>query len=488
MANQMLSTTSYGGGSSAPPQKSPLQLKIEENQRIYNEYVKNNPPAIGLIPGSQGGAPTPPKPEYEDQALLSKLTMLTPEEAFAGETFDTLSDLDQYNFAQAFTQFQPQLRDPSYVSPYGAPDGRQIFSRRYGIKDGGRVGLFMGGPALEGQALSIYNSMNAYGFDDQAIANALQEQGLYTPGGSTPDAPDTGIIGAQLNNDKGSTSIGAPSSLVSDFKTQTQNRQKRLTNPNKVQSFINKFTGGGQADIGEMIRTGQIDTRKTSGIPLGVGAAFARMMPDKYYDMSLGDQVFTQSQMGYTGPTVFGENTSGLQKDPFGLNTRSAFGNYAEAVGEDFASLSESLTGRLAEKYGVEFDEETGMFVGANAKLANKMTNMMRTKYNFRKDQLAAKNRLDSQIKAAEAERQRQIELQKKIEAEAAAGKSMSQIGRENFTGEGMAFAPRKDTYTGGKTVSSSSVPGGKYGSPKKDGGLIGYNRGGLATMFTRRR
>ena len=141
MANQMLNTTSYGGGSSAPPKKSPLQLKIEENQRIYDEYIKNNAPQIGLLPGSQGGTPTIPKPEYEQQALLDKLTMLTPEEAFAGETFDTLSDLDQYNFAQAFTQFQPQLRDPTYVSPYGVPDGRQIFSRRYGIKDGGSVNL-----------------------------------------------------------------------------------------------------------------------------------------------------------------------------------------------------------------------------------------------------------------------------------------------------------------------------------------------------------
>ena len=57
--------------------------------------------------------------------------------------------------------------------------------------DGGRVGLFMGGPPLEGQALSIYNSMNAYGFSDQEIANALEGQGLYTPGGTTPDAPTT---------------------------------------------------------------------------------------------------------------------------------------------------------------------------------------------------------------------------------------------------------------------------------------------------------
>ena len=55
--------------------------------------------------------------------------------------------------------------------------------------DGGRVGLFMGGPALEGQALAIYNSMNATGATDQAIADRLQSLGLYTPGGHIPILP-----------------------------------------------------------------------------------------------------------------------------------------------------------------------------------------------------------------------------------------------------------------------------------------------------------
>ena len=42
----------------------------------------------------------------------------------------------------------------------------------------------MGGPALEGQALQIYNSMNAYGFTDQEIADALSARGLYTASGT----------------------------------------------------------------------------------------------------------------------------------------------------------------------------------------------------------------------------------------------------------------------------------------------------------------
>ena len=55
-----------------------------------------------------------------------------------------------------------------------------------GRADGGAIGIevlftekeprknfFMGGPALEGQALDIYNSMKGYNFSDQEIADAL---------------------------------------------------------------------------------------------------------------------------------------------------------------------------------------------------------------------------------------------------------------------------------------------------------------------------
>lgn len=51
-----------------------------------------------------------------------------------------------------------------------------------------RKNFFMGGPALTGTALDIYNSMKAYGFPDEDIANALRARGLYdtTP---TPTAP-----------------------------------------------------------------------------------------------------------------------------------------------------------------------------------------------------------------------------------------------------------------------------------------------------------
>jgi len=73
-------------------------------------------------------------------------------------------------------------------------EGYKKFIRRRRA-DGGAIGIeilfedkkprknfFMGGPALTGQALNIYDSMNSYGFSDQEIANALSAQGLYGPG------------------------------------------------------------------------------------------------------------------------------------------------------------------------------------------------------------------------------------------------------------------------------------------------------------------
>jgi hypothetical protein len=163
-----------------------------------------------------------------------------------------------------------------------------------------------------------------------------------------------------------------------------------------------------------MIRTGQVDTRKTSGIPFGIGSILSQILPDKYYDMSLADQVFTQSQMGYTGPTVFGENPTGNYKDPFGLNVRSGFGNYAEAVGSNFNQLRDTLT---KDREGVTFNEETGLFEGVNADAVNKQTEMIRNKYNFRKQQLGVKNVLDSQIKSADVQREKERLDDIKIEA-----------------------------------------------------------------------
>jgi len=49
-----------------------------------------------------------------------------------------------------------------------------------------RQGFFMGGSPLTGESLAIYNSMNAYGYTDQEIADRLSGLGLYDPNVTTP--------------------------------------------------------------------------------------------------------------------------------------------------------------------------------------------------------------------------------------------------------------------------------------------------------------
>ena len=306
-----------------------------------------------------------------------------------------------------------------------------------------------------------------------------------------PNAPTTplnpNIINQNINQfqNQGGGIPSSPIGLTQDFMTATQSRQNRLTNPNKVQSFINNFTGGGQADIGEMIRTGQIDTRKTSGIPFGISGLIAKAMPDKYYDMSLGDQVFTQSQMGYDGPTVFGENSMG-NKDPFGLNVRSGFGNYGEAVGENFNQLRDTLT---KNRGAVNFNEETGMFEGDDQNLVdieNKKTKMIRSKYLFRQKQLGVKNKLDKQIKEAEKKREAAKKEQERQAKANLAGLSSTTTqggggGIAANTGGGQQAANMgggsRQAKSGGQKAGGSGRTDGGWGWA--DGGRVGYNDGG---------
>ena len=106
---------------------------------------------------------------------------------------------------------------------------------------------------------------------------------------------------------------------------------------------------------------------------------------DKFHTLSPTDQQFIEMNMGYTGPTVFGENTSGLSKDPFGLNVRSAFGNYAERVGVEADKLGTALT-KSAAKRGLTFDPRTGKVTGGTddeIEAWQKQTKMLNKKFNF---------------------------------------------------------------------------------------------------------
>ena len=203
---------------------------------------------------------------------------------------------------------------------------------------------------------------------------------------------------------------------------------------------------------------------------------------DQYGSLPRGDQAFIARNMGYTGPTVFGENASGLGKDPFGLNTRSGLGNYAEAVEKQVNRLDDYFGGeKFDKKYGkgttLEFDEETGtfMFKGTNAAKANQMNKMNLARYNFYKQQVEKR---DADRAAAAA-------------AQAAAERKAAAEGRSDPADRSRAGASGRRPGSGGNVDRVTSGPGRNvddtgqaYDSGGREGFGYGLADGGIVDML----
>ena len=130
--------------------------------------------------------------------------------------------------------------------------------------------------------------------------------------------------------------------------------------------------------------------------------------------LSPADQAFIQMNSGYRGPTIFGENTSGTSKDPFGRNVESFGGNYAQKVRDDFDKLSTNLssTGVIGKKdqyQGATFDPVTGTFTAddedeksiAAAKHANQMNKYNLSRYRFDKKAIEQQEQNQKDIEKA---------------------------------------------------------------------------------------
>ena len=261
---------------------------------------------------------------------------------------------------------------------------------------------------------------------------------------------------------------------VEDFYETIAQRQNRLQNPGFIASGIQNIIGNilpQQRSVPEMLSSGAVDERLTSGIPFGISGLLARALPDKYYDQTLGQQAFTQSQMGYTGPTVFGENTTGNYKDPFGYNVRSAFGNYSDFV-----------QGRLGKLEDIVEDQ-----------LSRGLTDTLQMKeLNFRKNQnMQRQNLISDAAKIQELKRQEEI---KAAAAREIANQAAIESTRYAFTDTGNSVGRSSDPGTAAAGMGGGSRQATSAGSTSSgrtdggwgwaDGGRVGYQAGGLAIFF----
>ena len=239
------------------------------------------------------------------------------------------------------------------------------------------------------------------------------------------------------------------------------------------------------------------------GIPLGITSLLSRLGINTFSKLPQSDQAFITSQKGYKGPTVFGENTTGLDVDPYGLNVESLFGNYSEAVKKDYDKLGDQLTKNVLNdkelsKKGFSFDRNTGGLVDANGDPINekdyddvtvaamknfaKMNKMNLGRYGFRGNQINKKSDIVSDLGLIDQGRRAGIKnIQDRVD------RSEDRINRD---------ASKNDASSGASTVNPSSSFGKSKGysggnpnphtdtgwsgsSKKKDGGRIGYFFGG---------
>ena len=270
----------------------------------------------------------------------------------------------------------------------------------------------------------------------------------------------------------------------SDFQQAVDARQNRLNNPSDT--FLGFNTSRDQnltgADLGEYIGSntavpreqtimGKVQnflTPQSADQIMAEGYQEPRFQPgiigtmlgkmDNYRNLPRADQAFIAQNMGYTGPTIFGENTSGLSKDEFGINTRSLFGNYANFV--DKAARSDMTE----EEY-------------------NALKGMEKRRVDAYRAKKIEREEIQAEVLAGQMERDREA---------GKAGKSDSQdlsragsLGRRPGSGGNVTATSANTNKETGTTYDSGGREG--YGYGLKDGGRIGYYFGGLAARGMKR-
>ena len=193
----------------------------------------------------------------------------------------------------------------------------------------------------------------------------------------------SGIPSINMGSGGGSSApfTGGITDLTTNFSNIIADRQNRLDNP--PDTFFGfktmrdqQLTGadrGFYPDLGqeqtfagslqEFFKPQSADEIIAEGYTPKVNIGILQnLLPDRYETLSRVDKAFIARNMGYTGPTIFGQDASGLSKDPFGLNTRSAFGNYAERVEIEADKTGDALV-KSAAKRGLTFDKSKGALV-----------------------------------------------------------------------------------------------------------------------------
>jgi hypothetical protein len=186
--------------------------------------------------------------------------------------------------------------------------------------------------------------------------------------------------------------------------------------------------------------------------------------------MTLGDQILTQSYMGYTDP-----NTNMSNKDPFGINVRSAFGNYSEYAQNEVDKLSDIVEDQ--KKRGLTDTLQMKKLAFYNQVVGKKSSIVDALRINQ-----MAKEAREKEERKKQAERAANIGTASRgISSAGNAAQSDRTGGNVNTGGAaGNMGGGSRQATSAGSTKSNRKDGGWGW----KDGGRVGFKKGGLATMF----
>jgi hypothetical protein len=360
--------------------------------------------------------------------------------------------------------------------------------------------------------------MNAYGFSDQEIADALSARGLYTPPGSGSTQPEkvTGIIGTQLNQGGDDKPMIQPfrqdPRVGAAFEAYQRNQQLQSMGiedpfadeislqgayyedmPNVdlkpgSQTFMGKLKSG----IGEVLNFPLVKGVSLM-TPFGLAkqglSALKNVLPVN--QRAIAENV--AGNMGIAVDDIGRIVNTGNYQDPD--NVMAGY-NLNKMTDETFDKRIDRTSKTLSEKYGLSDKQIQGILEGTlsekeladiNARAimpgTNKTTNLIKQlrSINIAKD----RNKFIQDVAKKEAERQK---------AEREAKKRQKAIADANKPYSGPTFYNTRDDGSRGSAISqdfqntTASLDNYSADVLRAKGGMVGYKDGGLATMFTRRR
>ena len=470
--------------------KPPSQFPDYKTAALQSQFYKNNPSSLDfdLFKSAYAKATGGPKTTIGSEGqLLTNYGNYDPSRTYSSYMSNTQTSGNRPFFDQFVND--KTFNKSALLSMYGAPG----YMKPY-YADGGRVGLFMGGPALEGQALSIYNSMNAYGFTDQQIANALEGQGLYTPpGSSTPETTAPNIINQQIQTGGDDFSVYNPDpNKIKPFKPMGINFQNQK--PSALSTGIAKMMDN--------------PLMKAVGFAMNPPLAFAKgILSQAGSMMPVNERSIMENLAGNTGVRVDDIGrivNTGKYNTP--ENVMSGY-NLSQVTDKTFTDRIDTIGNTLQDKYGLSKEQVQGLVDGTLSeeemaeinelgfnKTMGTTTNLITQ---IRNVKLAQDNIMNQKSIAAQmAEQQRKAK--EAADALAIQQSGLTDLGNiqkiQQYTGKPlsdyrMSVPASQRNYTGGDTNPNPSTPGAQDSFSNKSGmGRTGYGEGGLATMFVEKR